>query len=386
MILTTTTTIRVERFADVAALAPLAGRWNELAAGVPFRSFEWLESWWRAYGGGPGRELFALAAFGSNDELIGLAPWYLDRSASLRGTIRFLGSGEVCSDYLTILCRNGAADDVTVALADWLVRADDPLTGEVRDDWDAIELGGIDRDDVTVNRLVEHLAARGKLVYRRERASCWRVLLPATWDEYLARLSKSHRKQIRRLQRNYFASGRAGVRLARSAAEVERGLDFLVSLHQRRRESLGQRGSFASEAFARFHRLAAPRLLEAGRLRLAWLELDGRTVAAEYQVLGRDVVYAYQSGIEPVALEHEPGRLITIATLERAIAEGRRAFDFLRGDELYKAHWRARPRPTYDVRIVADSPHERLRHGLWWAGGTMKAWLKQRLHLSDATC
>ena len=160
------------------------------------------------------------------------------------------------------------------------------------------------------------VAERGKLVYRRERPSCWRVLLPASWDEYLSRLSKSHRKQIRRLQRNYFDTGRARACVAQTPDELQRGLDFLIRLHQRRRESLGQRGSFASESFARFHRQTAPRLLAAGRLRLAWLEVDGRTVAAEYQVLGNDVVYAYQSGIEPISLEHEPGRLITIATLE----------------------------------------------------------------------
>ena len=38
--------------------------------------------------------------------------------------------------------------------------------------------------------------------------------------------------------------------------------------------------------------------------------------------------------------KHEPGRLITLASLQLAIAEHRRAFDFLRGDEAYKAHWR----------------------------------------------
>src|SRR5207244_453594 len=81
------------------------------------------------------------------------------------------------------------------------------------------------------------------------------------------------------------------------------------------------------------------------RLRLHWLELDGRPVAAEYHIAGEDIVYAYQSGIEPEVLHEEPGHLAAIATLQLAIAQGYRAFDFLRGDEPYKAHWRAQPRP-----------------------------------------
>jgi CelD/BcsL family acetyltransferase involved in cellulose biosynthesis len=119
--------------------------------------------------------------------------------------------------------------------------------------------------------------------------------------------------------------------------------------------------------------------LASGNLRLVWLEVDGRPVAVEYQVLGDRSVYAYQSGIDPDALDHEPGRLITMATLKMAIAEGRRAFDFLRGDELYKAHWRATPRATQDIRLIPDARAARLRHQVWLAGSSLKDWLRDGL-------
>ena len=312
---------------------------------------------------------------------MGLAPWYLERWGSRRKVIRFLGSGEVCSDYLTILCREGSEEEVTSALADWLCLAPEGrLAG--RPTWDLLELGGVDHADKTVNRLVEQLAARGNLVHRRDRPSCWRVILPSDWDDYLAMLSKSHRKQIRRLERNYFDSGRARLHEARSEAELNRGWAMLTSLHGRRRESLGDRGCFASPRFAAFHDETARRLLHDGRLRLVWLEIDACPAAVEYQVLGRHAVYAYQSGIEPAALMHEPGRLITLATLKRAIAEGLQAFDFLRGDEKYKAHWRAEPRPTQDIRVVSNTPGTRLKHSLWLAQGNVKDWIKQSLKLS----
>jgi len=365
----------------VGQLTLLRDAWNLLAGGVPFRGFEWLDSWWRSYGVGPGKELFALAAFDPVDQLIGLAPWYIQQHGASRRVIRFLGSGEVCSDYLTVLCRQGCEENVTLALADWLCGAAQYSSDE-RPRWDLLELGGIDEGDPTVTRLVEHLVSRGSLVHRRSRSSCWRVKLPGDWKEYLATLSKSHRKQIRRLERNYFRTARAQLHVVERPDELRQGLDVLVRLHQRRRESLGDRGCFSSARFAAFHEETARRLLELGSLRLVWLSVDGRTVAAEYQVLGESVVYAYQSGIEPTALEHEPGRLITVATLRHAIAEGRRAFDFLRGDESYKAHWRAQPRPTQDIRVLAEARGARLRHNLWLAGGNVKNWIKKSLTLS----
>jgi CelD/BcsL family acetyltransferase involved in cellulose biosynthesis len=230
--------------------------------------------------------------------------------------------------------------------------------------------------------MLEHLAARDNLVHRRNTSSCWRVNLPADWETYLSMLSKSHRKQIRRLERNYFQTHRARLHTVETKQELSYGLQLLARLHQRRRESLGEPGCFASARFAAFHAETARRLLHAGNLRLVWLEVDARAVAAEYQVLGDGVVYAYQSGIEPEALVHEPGRLITLATLRLAIAEGRRAFDFLRGDESYKAHWRAYPRPTCEIRVVANTRGARLRHHVWLAGEGMKTWLRNGLKRS----
>jgi CelD/BcsL family acetyltransferase involved in cellulose biosynthesis len=73
-------------------------------------------------------------------------------------------------------------------------------------------------------------------------------------------------------------------------------------------------------------------------------------------------------------MEHEPGSLITMATLRRAIERGYRAFDFLRGDESYKAHWRAEPAASVELRVAAERPIARLRHRLWLAGSRLKQW------------
>ena len=62
-------------------LESLAGSWNALAGGMPFRRHEWLSAWWRHYGAGC--ELYTLA-IEEQEELIGLAPFYLQRSVMRR--------------------------------------------------------------------------------------------------------------------------------------------------------------------------------------------------------------------------------------------------------------------------------------------------------------
>lgn len=361
----------ITRWDELAGLAPY---WTALARGVPFRSWCWLAGWWRHYSDADdeSRSLFALAVYDRHNNLIGLAPWFIDSRSKQGDVVRFLGSGDVCSDYLSILTLPGREEEVAEALAEWLCR-DSRTDGW--NSWNVLSLGGVDAADGVMRRFIDEMQSRGSLVYRKASPNCWRINLPPTWEDYLATVSKSHRKQLRRLQRRLFDTGRAVSRVVKEPAGLERGLAVLSDLHQRRRRALGEAGRFADDSFASFHREVAGQLLDQSALRLSWIELDGRSVAAEYQVLGSDVVYAYQSGIDPAALDCEPGRLAMMATLRRSIEEGCRAFDLLRGDEPYKAHWRARPRASMEVSILPGRGADWLKHGAWLAGRQVRQWL-----------
>ena len=62
-----------------------------------------------------------------------------------------------------------------------------------------------------------------------------------------------------------------------------------------------------------------------------------------------------------------------------AIEQGFRYYDFLRGDEPYKASWRAQPIVLNEVRIVGAKRTARLRHTAWSTGQSTKQWVKQHL-------
>ena len=377
--------MRVLRFSTLDQLAPLAADWDRLSQAVPFRSWAWMSNWWRHYGSddaGTERRtrLFTLGVFNRSGRPVGIAPWYREHSASAGRVVRFFGSGEVCADYLSVLCQPGMEDRVSRALADWLTDAgktevECPAHHDV-DTWDLLELTGVDAEDGMIGRLAADLQDRGNTVHRRPGPSCWRIELPTSWEEYLSILSKPHRKQLRRLERKLLATGRCLFHSVKRLADLTEAERILVDLHQRRHASLGQPGCFASRRFAAFHHDVMPDLLRSGRLDLSWVELDGRPIAAEYQLTGGGVVYAYQAGMDPRAKEHSPGHLNCLLTLRRAVERGDRALDFLRGDEPYKAHWRARPRPGIEVRVAAPRTSARWRHQFWLAGSRLKHWLK----------
>jgi CelD/BcsL family acetyltransferase involved in cellulose biosynthesis len=349
--------LRVARIEDERRLDSHA--WNTLAAAVPFRQHEWLAAWWNHFRG-PRDELFVLAVYDSSGELIGLAPWYLARERWLGRVVRFLGSGRVCSEYLSVLAAPGTAELVVARLAEW-------LSAEGAAYWDLLDFDGVAQDDWLLGQLADELSLAGHPIYRRERGRTWRLRLPGNWDELLARLSKSRRGKIRAQERRFLDTGRAAVKSAEDDTTLRQGLDVLHRLHQARRESLGDDGCFTVPRFERFLEEAAGRLQRAGQLRLQWLEVDGQPAAVEFDLLGGDTLYYYQTGMNPDLAEISPGWLLQIASLKRAMADGLTYFDFLRGDEEYKSTWGAEPRPLVQIRIAARRRFARLRQQLWIA-------------------
>ena len=376
--------MNVQRLQDLSAPG-LAASWNSLAAGIPFRSHEWLSNWWAQYQSAWKRlhrqvELFTLVV-SAGGEPVALLPCYLERSRTAGRVVQFLGSRETCSDYLGVLCRPGLESEVADALADWLSAASRQPRASA-DRWDILQLNGVDAADPAMNLLVAQLQRRGLSAVPRAKDRTWRIELPATWDEYLERLSKSHRKQLRQRERRVFESGRARLHTVDRPERVEHGWSILTGLHQRRLESLGLAGCFASPVYKAFHRSATADLFAAELLRLHWIELDGRPIAAEFHLQGRDAIYAYQGGVEPTALDHEPGRLATMATVRLAIEQGFRAFDFCRGDEPYKAHWRAEPRESLEWRIVSGQTSAKVRDCVWVARERARRLVRSGLNLA----
>jgi CelD/BcsL family acetyltransferase involved in cellulose biosynthesis len=362
--------MEVVRFVNIQELQVHAAAWDRLASGVPFRSWAWLATWWRHYGASS--ELYVLGVF-DHGELVGIAPWYRTVTRQHGRTLRLLGDTEVCSEYGTILCQPGRDQAVAAALADWLLGVGH------HDRWDIAEISVTHPDDPMSISFGRQMAERGCRVHSRPGAGCWRVTLPSSWDDYLRLLSRDRRKKLRRMVRKYVDNGRAVWHTADTPEQLAVAQGILIDLHQRRRNTLGQPGCFAWPRYRAFHEEVLPALMRESNLGLHWVEFEGQPIAAEYHLLGHDVLYCYQGGIEPKHARLSPGQIATVFALQRAIEQGFRVFDFLRGDEPYKRHWRARLRQTVELRVVAPRTAARLRHGIWLTGLDLRQWTKDAM-------
>ena len=147
--------MQIARTREAGEFAALRDDWNRLANTQPFRSWEWLYTWWLHYAQSKA-ELFLLTAKDEAGHLCGLAPWFLEERAAGTRVIQFLGSGEVCTDHLTVLCAPGRQTDVVDAVSNWLV---DQASGktEASNRWDLLEFDCVADDNTAMHTLFEQL-------------------------------------------------------------------------------------------------------------------------------------------------------------------------------------------------------------------------------------
>ena len=314
-----------------SGLADLETEWRQLASVCPtatvFQTFEWNAAWWRWFGRLPGRRLRVVTFRGEDGALVGLAPlmtsfWY---ATALR-RLSFLGTGT--SDYLDVLAASGWEEAVAEALYGYL----EHVGGWQIADFQQLREGGFLRDHAP--------AETGRLFALTVPGEpCPYLALPPTWDMLLQGLGKKTRANVGYYDRALRKVYEVECGPVSDPADLDDELTHLFDLHQRRWNQRWLPGVFGGRRVQAFHRDAARRLLERGWLRLFSLRLDGVTKASLYCFAYGDRTCYYQGGFEPTLARLSLGTVLTARAMGTAIDEGRAVFDFLRGDEPYKAKW-----------------------------------------------
>jgi CelD/BcsL family acetyltransferase involved in cellulose biosynthesis len=152
-----------------------------------------------------------------------------------------------------------------------------------------------------------------------------------TWDAFLAARTANFRQQIRRYPRRLAGHGELSFRLATDPDRLDRDLDTLFALHRARWG--GETPFAADEAFHRdFARLAFGR----GWLRLWFLEVGGRPVAALCGFRFAGAESGYQAGREPGFAGGQVGFVLLAHAVRAALEDGMGEFRLLRGEAAYK--------------------------------------------------
>ncbi|MEM7313388.1 MAG: GNAT family N-acetyltransferase [Planctomycetota bacterium] len=329
--------------------------WNALATAHPFLRWEWLGSWWNHYG--VEKELF-IVAIRENDEYVCFAPWFVENRISTGRTIQFLGNGKVCTDHMTLLCDPARAREFGRAIGEWLAQ---------NQDWDHLELIGVDQNDPAISQLYATLNGNGLASDTKPGLACYGISLPCTWAEYQSRRSKSGKHECRKI-RKWIDSGEFTFIVPKTQTELEEHWYDFVDMHQRRRQSFGEDGCFDFHPFGEFLWEASTKLIESGHLQLTMVYRSDTPIAAQYALKDPQSLYFYQSGLNVDELKFKPGQVVLMYTIADSIEKGRRFFDMMRGDESYKLRWRGEEQATVEYRVAATGLLPRMRFSVMQTG------------------
>ena len=282
--------------------------------------------------------------------LVGLAPlmtsfWY---ATALR-RLSFLGTGT--SDYLDVLAAPGWEDAVAESLYGYLEHAG----GWQIADFQQLREGGFLRE--------RRPAEGGRLAsFDAPGEPCPYLALPSAWDMLLQGLGKKTRANIGYYDRALHKVYAVEAGPVTDEAELDDELTTCSSCTSAAGTSAGCRAYSEGGACRRSTGTPPGGCSARGWLRLFSLRLDGLTQASLYCFAYGDRLCYYQGGFEPTLARLSLGTVLTARAMQTAIAEGRQVFDFLRGDEPYKAKW------TGAARVNAAAHHHPGRDAVRPAG------------------
>lgn len=251
-----------------------------------------------------------------------------------------------CPDHLDLLAAPGADLDALAAAVEALP-------------WHVAVFENVADPSPNLDRLSQALGRRGLAVRRAPLWACPRLALPDSWETYLASLSSGRRQALRRKERGLYRD-HAATLTDYSPERLEEGFGHLVRLHQ---ERWGGAGAFVDPRAARLQLEFAREMAKRRRLWLTTLDCQGEPAAAWYGFSSHDSVYFYQSG-RALRWENESvGQVLMGIMIRRAIEQGYRWFDFLRGEDPYKTHWTGARRSTRELVVFRSG----------WRGGWLRA-------------
>ncbi len=303
--------------------------WNRLAlrSGSPFLTYEWLTSWWRAFG--RSRPTWLLLQ---------------DGSGALRGGA-FLERGGIRS----------LAAAANVHSVDWDVLADDDST-RVRL-WEAVANLGVDRihlsgvpaEDDSARLAQWHLRRVGyRVAHQAGAASPW-LQLPSTWEQLLGNVSRNLRSQVGRRRRRLEQIGSVQLRLTTGGDQLARDLDAFLRLEGSGWKRKAGTAILCDPRTERLYRSFAHAAAAQGWLRLYLLELDGQPIAANYGCAFGGTGFLIKTAFSEDHGDLSPGLLLRAAVLRSSIEEGLHAYDFLGDADEYKRRWASEIRPHVSI-------------------------------------
>ncbi len=299
-------------------------RWN-----CPFVLPVWLKPWWDHLGRSAALYLLSIRHEGRT---IGIAP--LQRK---NDKVRLLGNENVCDNLDFIVVPDESAEFYRILL-NYLKQ----------DGVKQMELAPVRRDSSVMTDLFPVAEKTGCRISYEGHDISFELDLPGNWDDYLNILSGKERHEIRRKLRRLYAAGHISYRLVDDVFQVKNEMETFLALFRANRPD---KVDFMNDRMVSFFKGLAEALAEAQILKLFFLDLDERPIAATMCFNYQSSMYLYNNGYDKRFGSLSAGLLSKVLSIRESIQSGQKTYDFLKGAEAYKKRLGGRPIQLYRCLI-----------------------------------
>lgn len=298
---------------------------NKLHWNLVFTLPDWLRAWWHHFGAGS--QLY-LKSVRQADRIIGIAPLKIEND-----TASFIGSTNVC-DYLDFITVPGEEKIFLTALLD------DLAASGIK----TLKLESFRPDSIIANHLLPLAQERHLKYITRPLDVSLDMELPASFEEYLSRLDKKQRHEIRRKIRNLHEAGEITYTVSEDGAAITAFLELFP-------ESRKDKAAFMTPEMQSFFRSIAESFTGSGLVKFGSLKLNGTIVAMVMYFDYDNNIYLYNSAYSADYRSLSVGIISKVKSIENCILEHRRRYDFLKGSEQYKYYLGGQEIQLYSCQI-----------------------------------
>lgn len=352
---------RLEVVDSPEGLDDLQPDWDRLhrhsGAGV-FLSWAWLRPWHNIIA--PDRRLHIVTLRNGLGEMEGVVPLCIEDRPLLGSrfgpTVRrmaYLGETNVGSDYLDVIAHSSDRDRTTRRLLE--ATRDSSL-------WDLLDLNDMDSQSPTLPLLREVFGGPEFVVETIPGPICpYEPLAPGeTFSSFIKALGRGDNYKRRRK----WLEKQEGYKILRATEphEMDGALKEFLRLHELRWRGDGGSDGITCPETERFHHEATRLLAERGNICLYTMLVGDTAVASFYALMHGGKMICYLTGRDPEWQSKSVGMVLVGETFKDAFELGMSEYDFLRGEEGYKADWSTARRSLVSIRI-----YRKATRGAWLA-------------------
>lgn len=308
------------------AFEAIESEWSELLtdceANHPFNTHHWFASWWRN--------------FGKNAQVSVLVTRWRGRLVCCLPLLNAkMNRHPFKARHLSLWVNTHSFRSGILCHRDHFACLDEVLKRLVSDpEWDIFDLAYCPAHQEVLREWKRTLDKAGIKYLTQSGMKSPRLAIRATWNEYLASLSRSRRESVSRKLRKAKKQGCRVEILRGRTGDLARRLEQCWEISRKTWKHQIGSSIAADEARQAFYRDIA--FANVDWIVLGLLYLNDKPVAFEYDLLYQGVLYNLKLGFDEAAKELSPGYVLRIALLEWAFNNGVEVFDFMGAEADYK--------------------------------------------------